>query len=487
MSCAISQFYTTLLLALDRGDKPAVVTREEVFTYAQLRHTTGNIHSHLKRLSGQIVVTYTGKTLESYAAVLAALLSNVTWVPLSAAQPLHRNRHIVSSIKPALLLYDSTISSDLLEFVKRKDIQATHILETTVGGGELTLPRFEPDDVAYIMFTSGSSGQPKGVPMTHANYIPFIRNMLQLLPFGDNEVFSDFHDWAFDISIFYLLCFPFVGGAIAPADDKADRLIPLDYIDTLGITVWSSVPSAIGLIQRLRPSEEVDNKIRIMFLCGEPLPLSIVKYCFTNMNVPAVYNFYGLTETGVENFYHECSPDDFDRFVNRGYAPIGIPLPGNKAKIDKNDELCLAGEQLMRGYLEGAKSSRFFVEGGIRWFRTGDRAEQQGSLFWCRGRLDTQVKIRGYRVDLKDIEVNICQHAHIDEAVCFIDEDKQQRIIAAVVSKEEDIDANMILASIKDRLPDYMRPDQIIVSKKSLPRNENGKLDRNAVIENWRK
>jgi acyl-coenzyme A synthetase/AMP-(fatty) acid ligase len=347
---------------------------------------------------------------------------------------------------------------------------------------ELVLGEFDSGDIAYIMFTSGSTGEPKGVPVTHNNYINFVRNALEILPFQRREVFSDFHDLGFDISVFYLFCAVLTESALAPILRNEHRFFPLDNIVNNSITVWSSVPSVVARIMMLRPKERIDTSLKIVFMCGEPFRLDILKYCYDNMQIKNVYNFYGLTETGVENFYHHCKPSDMQRFDKFGYVPIGKPLKGNTVKITKDKELLISGSQITPGYLKGMGRDRFENVDGKTWFHTGDIVEKYEDVYFCKGRLDTQVKVSGYRVELMDIEIQIKKYSTLQEAICFVDNNKDQnRLICAVQPEEgKEVDFTKLLNEINDELPEYMIPKKFFTIDK-MPTNKNGKIDRKAI------
>ena len=430
------------------------------------------------------ITLYTDKSFETYCGVFAILLSGNTWIPVNPTFPEDRNLDILGITDPDLIITDCVLPEKIRAFAIEQEIPIINIksILQEENKKELVLGEFDRGDTAYIMFTSGSTGEPKGVPVTHDNYINFVRNALEILPFQRREVFSDFHDLGFDISIFYLFCSVLTESALAPILKNEHRFFPLDNIINNNITVWSSVPSVVTRIMMLRPEEKIDTNLKIVFLCGEPFRLDILKYCYENMRIKNVYNFYGLTETGVENFFHPCKSGDIQRFDEFGYVPIGKPLKGNIIKITKDRELLISGSQVTPGYLKGIGRDRFENISGETWFRTGDIVEKFEDVYFCKGRLDTQVKISGYRVELMDIEVQIKKYPTIKEAICFLDsENEQKRIVCAVQLEEgKDVDFSKISKVIKNKLPDYMIPRKYYIIDK-MPTNENGKIDRKAI------
>jgi D-alanine--poly(phosphoribitol) ligase subunit 1 len=431
--------------------------------------------------NGQIVL-YASKNFSTYAAIFSITLSNNIWIPLSPENPDARNLEILKQTNPVLAICEGKLPDTVSSYLgdNNVDIISLEEISSSDGKKEFETDVFKDDDIAYIMFTSGSTGIPKGVPMTHENYINFVSNVLEILPFGENEVFSDFHDFAFDISVFYLFTCPFVQGAFSPIKEEKDKIIPLNHIIKNKVTVWSSVPSVINRIKTFKPNEKINTSIKIMFLCGEPLKLDVLGYCLKNMSIQNVYNFYGLTETGVENFYHKCVVSDLEEFADCGIAPIGKTLPGNYVKITDEKELYIGGCQVTPGYLSNRSPEKFETLSNIKWCKTGDIVEKHDDVYICKGRVDSQVKLSGYRVELMDIEAHLLQQEHVEEAVCFVDEIKGGKLLVAALKAKNEIDIDSLRNKLKKRLPIYMIPKKIFYLDQ-LPLNKNGKIDRKQV------
>lgn len=443
------------------------------------------LHVVLSGFRDKQVVLYAGKKFSSYPTIFSIILSKNIWLPLSPENPHPRNIEVLDQANPFLLLHEGkALPKPLSAYCAENKIDTLSLDEALAGKEEREFESsgFKKDDIAYIMFTSGSTGVPKGVPMTHENYINFVNNVLQILPFGENEVFADFHDFAFDISIFYLFAFPLIGGAISPLMEQKDKVVPINHIVKNGVTVWASVPSVINRIKMLRPNDQIETPIRIMFLCGEPLKFDVMTYCFNNLGLQNVYNFYGLTETGVENFYHPCRLDDLNKYKKYGMAPIGTPLPGNLVKITGEKELLIGGCQITPGYLEGRSPEKFEIFEDIRFCKTGDIVEEYDGVYFCKGRMDLQVKLSGHRVELMDIEAYIAKLDNVNQVVCFVDEKEGRSTLVAAIKPKGEIDCKKIQSALKNELPHYMIPKDYIFLE-SFPLNNNGKTDRMRIRE----
>jgi D-alanine--poly(phosphoribitol) ligase subunit 1 len=441
----------------------------------------------LADLQQQQIVLYASKKLPSYAAIFSIILSGNVWLPLSPEIPYTRNLEILDQTDAALLLYEGdSLDDSLSSHCARNNIKtlSMNTLLNSEGEREFELSEFKKDGLAYIMFTSGSTGTPKGVPMTHENYINFVNNALDILPLKEGDVFADFHDFAFDISIFYLFVFPMVRGAISPIMEQKDKVVPINHIVENAVTVWASVPSVINRIKMLRPNDPVETPIRIMFLCGEPLKLDVLTYCFDNMGLQNVYNFYGLTETGVENFYHPCRSEDLGKYEKYGMAPIGTPLPGNSVKITDEKELLIGGCQITPGYLGGRSPEKFENFDGARFCKTGDIVEEYEGVYFCKGRMDSQVKLSGHRVELMDIEAHIAKQDNVDQVVCFVDEGEGRSALVAAIKPEGAVDFKRIQNTLQKELPPYMIPRKHMLLQ-DFPVNNNGKVDRKKISEKY--
>lgn len=482
----IEEFYRRLHESISESEGPVYRYYSEEYAYSYMYACMKKINYRLFGQRQKKVVVCGPKSIGVYSAIYAVILSGNIWVPVAPGYPVSRLLEMLDVLGPDLILYDGEFPPELRGFAADRQARVLDIQEMITGndGIEFGSFAFKEDELAYIMFTSGSTGLPKGVPMTHRNYINFIRNVMEILPFKKGEVFSDYHDFSFDISIFYLFCAPLSGGVLAPVRKEEEKIYPVEHFQKNGVSVWSSVPSVLARIQKLRPREKISNCFRLLFICGEPFRLDLLRYCFENLNAEKVYNFYGLTETGVENFYHECGREDLCLYAHKGFVPIGLPLKGNAVMLTGAHELLLSGCQITPGYLGGREASRFELISGVRWYHTGDVVEEYEGVYFCKGRLDTQVKLSGYRIELMDIEVQIRRYPGIQEAVCFLDDraDSKSLVCACELREGAVIEPRDIKAHTGDFLPEYMVPKKVCFMPQ-MPRNTNGKLDRKTIKE----
>ena len=482
----IEVFYKNLHNSISTSDLPAYKYYSEEFTYRDLYGYMKKINFHIAPYKQKRIVLYGGKSVYMYAAIYSIILSGNTWIPFPLGYPDNRLLEMLEVLDADIMIYEEDIPQALIEFAKGKDIILWKLGELIEEPEEREFEefKFSKDDIAYIMFTSGSTGIPKGVPMTHENYINFVNNAMEILPFKKGEIFSDYHDFAFDISIFYLFCAPLTQSALSPIKKNEELIFPVAHFQKNQITVLSSVPSVISRIQKLRTNDIIENDFHILFICGEPFRLDALKYCYDNLSVPYVYNFYGLTETGVENFYYPCSKEDLVKYEQKGFVPIGTPLKGNDIMVTDDHELLISGCQVTPMYLGGIESQRFELIDGVRWYHTGDIVEKCADFYFCKGRIDSQVKLSGYRIELMDIEAQVRRFEGIKEAVCFLDDRTYAKFLLCVCEVNEGtlMQAQNLKNYLNYLLPEYMIPKKFFFVH-DMPCNTNGKLDRKKIRE----
>ncbi len=481
----VAAFYRTLLDVFKTSDGCVYRYYGETRSYADMFGQMTRINAHLAPHRNKRVVLFMGKDFHAYGAIFSVLLSGNVWIPMDPELPEKRCVDMIRAAQPDMFITDVDIPKELMNTLAELGVSAASMTDLLASPETAPFDQLPEDggDLAYIMFTSGSTGVPKGVPVTHVNYINFIYNALELLPFSEGDVFSDYHDFGFDLSIFYLFCAVLCRGSYAPVRNKNERIFPLDHLIQNRVTVWSTVPSTLARFRKLRPDEKPETCVRILFVCGEPFPIETLAYSYRYLDIPHIYNFYGLTETGVENFYHACDLKDLETFAGNGYVPTGTPLAGNKVRLDdETSELLISGIQVFPGYLGGIGRERFEEIGGETWFHTGDMAVRKNGVWFVKGRLDSQVKVSGYRVELMDIEAHVRHVTGENTVVCFIFEHRGGTAVGCALEKKQGqaVEPRQIGRLLAERIPAYMIPKRFLFLD-DIPVNKNGKTDRNAI------
>ena len=464
---------------------PAYVNGGDTHSYEELWDTVRRFNRAFGGRSGLKIATRTRKSFPTYAAIHATVLSGNTWIPLSTTTPDDRLIAMLDLAEPDVVVVDGEASAALAEHGRARGYTIIDVAEPMQldRGRDFAPVTVGPDDLAMIYFTSGSTGVPKGVRLTQDSLAVNVENILNLVKIRQGEVFADYHDLSFVISVPILFPCAITGGAVAPADNPRDQLMPVEHMIHNRVSTLITVPSTIARICKTLRGQSLPD-LSVLISCGEPLHLDVLKSALEDLRPRHMYNFYGSTEVGPWTFHHPCSIEDVSRFADLGYLPIGTPIEGNEVRIGENDELLVAGRQVSPGYLGGVGEDRFVIENGERWYHTGDKVVIHDGLYVCKGRLDSQVKIAGHRVELLDVEAHLRAMEDVDNAICFTVGEDEARYVAAVLITETDIDLRTVRNRLEKKLPPYMLPKRIQCLA-SPPTNRSGKVDRVALREGF--
>ena len=499
-----------------RPEAIALSIRSKTWTYRDLRERAQRISAWLTsegRLSPARVGILASRTVETYAGILGTLWCGAAYVPIATKLPPERVADILKRTRLDALIVDDGGLAVLTQLpdgaivprVLRPQGEAAVLGDgegaQRVDSGEELSPFAEGDApraidasrLAYIIFTSGTTGSPKGVMISAGNVRSFIDALQQRYRFQADDRVAQPSEVSFDNSVLDLFNTWEAGAAlhVVPANQL---LGPLRFLQENAITVWYSVPSFAVSLQRmklLRPGALP--ALRYSAFAGEALPQATAEAWRAAAPNSIVDCLYGPTETTVV-----CTGDRYSDAVHvtesRGIISIGNAFPGMEAMIldtgrrrvaqGEQGELAFSGAQVALGYFEdeALTAARFPVIEGRRWYLTGDLAcEDEQGLLHHLGRVDNQVKIAGNRVELEEVE------AHL-RAVCGSD------VVAAVAWPMQFGTATKIFGFVsgaavdmaeasemlKKRLPAYMVPARIY-EMAQLPVSANGKIDRKAL------
>jgi amino acid adenylation domain-containing protein len=489
----------------------ALVLGNRRLSYAELYEKALSWAGTLQALSGgetqQRICVASRRSVLSYVGMLAALYSGNIYVPLNPDGAPERTRRMIRAIDPAVVLYDDRATVDVVERVKASVKDGCRIvfaddrrwiIDDVVVTDASRPGRFEPqeerpDDTAYIMFTSGSTGVPRAVPVKHRAVNHFLQACNAKYPVSADDRFSQAYEQTFDPSLLDVFLAWRNGAAVYPLE-RYELLDARAFISSRRLTVWASVPLIAAQLGHRGFLESGSlQSLRLTLFCGEQLRQSVVSAWARAAPNTRIFNLYGPTETTVLCAAYEwLGAAESGRGVD--VVPIGRPLPGVSFELrDENaqpvlpgtvGELYIGGQTVFEGYVDGGYvDTSCLVSLTARndvYYRTGDLVWQapDGNFVFV-GRKDSQIKLRGHRIELGEIEV--IMNRIVGEAIVVpwpIDADGVKGV--AVIHRNPSIDARAVVRSARAYLPEYAIPSEVLYVE-DFPVNENHKIDRRAL------
>jgi amino acid adenylation domain-containing protein len=437
------------------------------------------------------------RTLGAYVGVLGACWCGAAYVPLNPKLPDERLARIFHIVGLDALVVDeiglARLTPELRAIAPRIILDLSGNLHSLPAVG-LTAPvQRESDDLAYILFTSGTTGVPKGVMIALGSVAQFLAAMRSRFPLAPSDRISQTSDLSFDVSVFEMFGAWDTGASVHVIPGN-QLMAPARSIADQGLTVWSSVPSIAAFMRRMKMLKAgAFPSLRYSVFAGEALPYALAEAWQTAAPGSVVENLYGPTEATVYCLGATVGPD-LPPTPGRGTVPSGVPLPGLEAAIldeslaflprGQEGQLAVSGGQLAKGYYGEPELTRqrFPTIDGRTWYLTGDLAIQdQSGIFHHLGRIDNQVKILGQRVELEEVEAHLRAVSGSENvaAVAWPVEDGIATGIVAFTSGAATT-AEQLREALHRRLPPYMLPRRI-VELDSLPLGSSGKIDRRAL------
>ncbi|MEG0291654.1 MAG: D-alanine--poly(phosphoribitol) ligase subunit DltA [Anaerovoracaceae bacterium] len=480
----------------------AIHSQSGCMTYHELNAGSDKLASWIKENLGsdkRPIVIYGHKNPYMIMCFLACVKSGRAYCPIDISVPETRRNDIISAINPLVIFTTESLSSNddrLIDIAKIYEIISNQ--SVTISHQDYV----KPTDIFYILFTSGSTGNPKGVQITASNLSNFLNWCSSLGEFekpGETQVWMNQAPFSFDLSVMDLYTCLFTGGSLWTLNKETQGNIGVlfESFAVSAICNWVSTPSFAELCladpyfnEKLLPSLET------FLFCGETLPNSTAAKLMDRFTNAKVINTYGPTESTVavtsvlitEELTGDSSP-----------LPVGTAKPGTTIEIhDENNqplpdgkkgEIVIIGDTVSKGYFnDQERTDKAFFKSPEQSYKTGDEGYLLDGMLYYSGRIDLQIKLHGYRIELEDIENNLLKINEI-QSVAVLPKYKNNKIAsltAFVVNDDETkrtfSDGKNIKTQLKAFLPEYMIPKRIIFLD-SLPVTANGKVDRAKLRE----
>ena len=473
-------------------------------TYAELgerveRIAAGLLQRGLK--ARDVVALFNHKSVDGIAAILACTKLGLLYTNIDPASPPDRCVRILDRCMPSIILVDGP-SVDAVRTISGAHAEKLVTLKDVANAkaaGTLTRNDITGSDGAYIMFTSGSTGFPKGAVITHQNALNFIAWGRHTIGITEADTLTNVNPIYFDNSVFDLYVALYNGATLCPftTDQVKDARALVKSVEALNCTMWFSVPSMLVYLLTMRAIDKVSMPAmkRIMF-GGEGFPKAKLKELHTLLGDRVkLINVYGPTECTCICSAYDITEKDFAEMDE--LAPLGHLSPDFYFHIDPLEasdpmlgELLLGGPNVGSGYYnDPERTAKAFVQDPTTphyrkiMYRTGDlvRLGDDGLLRF-KGRVDNQIKHMGYRIELEEVEAAFSALPAVQEVgVIYKPAAAGAGSILAYVHAHEGVTAESLAKDITASLPVYMRPRTIFVRHEALPKNANGKIDRQAL------
>lgn len=505
-------------------DRPALEVAGETYGFADLRERAARIAATLQRetptADPALTAVFAHRSATAFTGLLGTLMRGHGYVPLNRTLPVARTRTMLQRAGCEALIVDAESARQLPELLGTtshplvvllpelddiSDLRQALPAHRLLGASDLEPasawrpPPVDTSAIAYLLFTSGSTGVPKGVMVAHRNALHYIDALVERYAITERDRFSQTHDLTFDNSILDIFV-AWERGACVCCPGQRTLMNPGGYIRESRLTVWFSVPSVAMFMRRLggcKPDSYPD--LRWSLFAGEPLPMEIVRAWEQAAPHSTIENLYGPTETTVDVTVYRWNASKSPSACEHGILPIGHPLPDIGVLIADEQlrevapgevgELLVSGPQVTLGYWRDPErtAASYVMPPGrkTRHYRTGDLVrrprEPDGPIVFL-GRRDEQIKVRGVRIELGEVECALREVSGVDAVAALgwpltlVGADGVEAFIGS-----DEVDAAAVRAALGERLPGHMVPRRVR-GLAQLPLNANGKIDRPALV-----
>ena len=437
------------------------------------------IQQNSKDLGRQLrIVTAFPSRLQNMVVIYACAAMRAMYVPVDLQQPASRLQTILEDVRPDLIFTsrESIKWEESCSHLDWEDIERAPLMLSIRLNTILDIRDEDADKIMAVLFTSGSTGLPKGIALSYRSVISFVDAMIATFDLNKGDRIASLAPFHFDLSFFDLFGSLRAGATVYFVPELL-KMAPYDFVNWLyqnQITHMYTVPSFLKiLILKGKLERYVFDILRIVMFAGECFGLKYLRSLVQLLPQTKLYNLFGPTETNV-CCYWEVDREEINQLEE---VPIGKPLQFSEVCIHpENQELLVRGPQLMSGYL--IKGQLIDLQRPDKWYRTGDRVVEgpKGSLLF-RGRLDRMIKRNGHRIEPLEIEAHLIQNSQVEDAYVWSAMNGEITTICAAIARgDRGIGAIELRRWLKGRVPTYLEVDRFVFFER-FPQLSNGKRD----------
>lgn len=420
------------------------------------------ISKYLKDTRAHAVIEC-NSNLESILWMVACYKMKYSFTVIPKTVPEQRRKSIIEDCHPQIIIKDD------------------NIITKTSFSYKMSIT----DNIVYILYTSGTTGSPKGIPISEVNYLTFLNGIKEKINFNNTNIFLSSTSMTFDISILETLI-PLTNNQKVVVMEDNQKMRPHNYIELIErerINFIQWTPTLLEWIMRYVKIEDYNlSSLKNIFIGGEKVKKSILDK-FAKFISGNIFLCYGPTECTIWCMLHEYEVKDIDTYL--GEAISGFDIELERYRDTDYFEIIIKGEAVSPGYLS-VKSDNFFNKDGVPCFKTGDLVAKQGEQLIFISRKDRQIKINGFRLELNEIEQILENFETIERAFVIDEVIRGKHVLRAFIKEYEGSseDFKVIIKYLREFLPSYSVPQNFFVIPE-IPRNMNGKIDYNALTKQF--
>lgn len=460
----------------------SVIERDRTWTYEEFVSDATNVAAYLRRNRIERILNHLPQGYFAYVLTWGAFLSGTTFCNVSHDTPASRLERYIETFQPDLVISEGghTGCESPFNFFAR----IAGLASEGTGQRQIdALVPVDPEAIAYVLFTSGSTGQPKGVMIARRSLEHAIFFALREYQVDETDVWAQYSSIGFDLSLLDIFAAIAGGAALVPVATKGEKLMPGRLIARYGVTIWHSVPSAFEIVDHSgQLTTATLAHLRLVIFCGERLFPTLVEKIFLARDDLLIYNTYGPTEATIFCTYQRLTSGTFQNFTS-GTISIGTSLPGTNISLevaeDDIGELIVCGISVGKGYVASEHQGGYVIEKGSNApvaYKTGDFCRQDDGALYFVCRRDRQVKISGNRVDLSEIDLLLREEGCEAAVSIFAGRSIRTFVLGQTTT------ANELRAALTRQLPPYYLPSIIHVLR-TFPYTQSGKVDTDALLK----